>query len=137
LSPRKGARRMSDREHHCPFLNRADHRCAGFFSIEGLQHAFEHCFDAYKSCGVYAELLAERQAARAQAASGHAGAGAMRFLWATACTSPEAAADVKRSAGSSAGRSGPGTQFVQVRLPSVASHHVTGSEEAVGASAGR
>ena len=108
---------MSDREHHCPFLNRADHRCAGFFSIEGLQHAFEHCFDAYKSCGVYAELLAERQARRGQAAAGHAGG----FLWATACTSPEAAADVKRSARPAASRPQPNTrQFVQVRLPSVA-----------------
>ena len=124
---------MPDRANHCPFLNRSDHRCSGFFSIEQLRHAFEHCFDAYKSCGVYAELLAERQARRGQAAAGHAGG----FLWATACTSPEAAADVKRSAGSSPRRSGPGTQFVQVRLPSVAAHHVTSSEAAVGSSVGR
>ena len=48
---------MSDREHHCPFLNRADHRCSDFFSIERLQHAFEHCFHAYKACAVYQELL--------------------------------------------------------------------------------
>ncbi|CAA9407456.1 MAG: hypothetical protein AVDCRST_MAG64-2086, partial [uncultured Phycisphaerae bacterium] len=48
---------MSDREHHCPFLNRADHRCSAFFSIERLQHAFGHCFDAYRSCEVYQELL--------------------------------------------------------------------------------
>jgi hypothetical protein len=103
-----------------------------------LQHAFEHCFHAYKSCGVYAELLAERQAARAQAAAGHPGGPGMQFLWATACTSPEAAADVKRSAGSSRGRSRPSTQFVQVRLPSIAAgHHVPSSEAAVGSSAGR
>ena len=58
---------MSDREHHCPFLNRADHRCSDFFSIERLQHAFEHCFHAYKACAVYQELLVERQARRGYA----------------------------------------------------------------------
>lgn len=79
---------MSDREHHCPFLNRADHRCASFFSIERLQHAFEHCFDAYQSCEVYKELLVERLARRSEAAGDPPG-GPARFLWATACKRPE------------------------------------------------
>ena len=96
---------MSDREHHCPFLNRADHRCSSFFSIERLQHAFEYCFDAYRSCGVYQELLAERQTRRSRAAAGGAQPdGAGRFLWTTACTPPKP--HVK-------------TRFVQVRVPSL------------------
>src|SRR5262245_57600255 len=64
---------MSDREHHCPFLNRADSRCSDFFSIEQLQHAFEHCFHAYTACSVYQELLVERQTRREYAAAGPAG----------------------------------------------------------------
>ncbi len=99
---------MSDREHHCPFLNRSDHRCSAFFSIERLQHAFEHCFDAYRTCDVYLELLDERQARRSEAA-GWSGRpdGPGRFLWTTACTPPQAQPHVK-------------TRFVQVRLPSIA-----------------
>jgi hypothetical protein len=104
---------MSDREHHCPFLNRADHRCSAFFSIERLQHAFEHCFDAYQACDVYRELLVERQARRseaaASAAAGTAGGAPHqapgRFLWTTACTSPNP--DVT-------------TRFVRIRLPHAA-----------------
>jgi hypothetical protein len=119
---------MSDREHHCPFLNRSDHRCSRFFSMHDMQHAFEHCFDAYKSCGVYRELLAERQARRGQAAGAHATTGGVRFLWATACASPaEAASDVSQkaadpsSAQSPTGHGGtvggPRTQIVQLRVP--------------------
>ena len=65
---------MSDREHHCPFLNRADHRCSNFFSIESLRHAFEHCFDRYKQCRTYVELLVERRVKRngADATGAHA-----------------------------------------------------------------
>lgn len=59
---------MSDRVYHCPFLNRSDARCSDYFSIEQLQHAFEHCFHAYKSCAVYQELLVERQTRRGYAA---------------------------------------------------------------------
>ncbi len=98
---------MSDREFHCPFLNRTDHRCAAYFSIEGLQHAFEHCFHAYKSCEVYHELLAERMTRRGQAAAGEGSeAPAGPFVWASACKPAES--DVK-------------TRFVQVRLPTLAS----------------
>jgi hypothetical protein len=118
---------MSDREHHCPFLNRSDHRCSRFFSMHDMQHAFEHCFNAYQSCGVYRELLAERQARRGQAIAATPGVG---FLWATACQSPaEAASDVSQKAadpsseqitaaahGAAAASGGPRAQFVQVRL---------------------
>jgi hypothetical protein len=98
--------------------------------MHDMQHAFEHCFDAYKSCGVYRDLLAERQARRAAGAT--TAAGGVRFLWATACTSPatvpaaEAASDVSQKAADSPSAaaqpapSGPTPgrmQFVQLRLP--------------------
>jgi hypothetical protein len=118
---------MSDREHHCPFLNRSDHRCSHFFSMHDMQHAFEHCFDAYQSCGVYRELLAERQARRGQAAAAHATTGGVRFLWATACKMPaaaEAASDVSQTAADPSQRqlptghgADPRSQFVQLRVP--------------------
>jgi hypothetical protein len=106
-------------------LNRSDHRCSRFFSMHDMQHAFEHCFNAYQSCGVYRELLAERQARRGHAAA-HVTPG-VRFLWATACNSPtsEAASDVSQKAADpssnqvTADRAGTGAraQFVQLRLP--------------------
>jgi hypothetical protein len=49
---------------HCPFLNRSDSRCSDFFNLDQLRHAFKFCFDSYKTCPVYADLLLERQAAR-------------------------------------------------------------------------
>jgi hypothetical protein len=55
---------MPERADHCPFLNRADSRCADHFTIEGLHHAFEHCFDRYKQCRTYVELLVERRVKR-------------------------------------------------------------------------
>jgi hypothetical protein len=113
---------MSDREHHCPFLNRADHRCAAFFSIERLQHAFEHCFHAYKSCEVYQELLVERQARRGQIADGLRGSGSPgQFVWTTACPSRRES-DVT-------------TRFVQVRLPRVAAATVAGQNQGAGQAA--
>jgi len=56
---------MSDRVVHCPFLNRADSRCSNHFSLDRLGHAFEHCFDRYKTCPTYLELLVERRVRRA------------------------------------------------------------------------
>ncbi len=50
---------------HCPFLNRADRRCSDYFHLDRLDHAFAYCFGGYRSCPVYADLLAERRAWRA------------------------------------------------------------------------
>lgn len=129
---------MPDSEPHCPFLNRADRRCSTFFSIEQLQHAFEHCFHAYKACSVYQELLVERQARRSQAASGtHAG----RFVWATACASGAIAgggrseSHVSRSSstGAAADRARRSPQFVQVRIPSLAAGGLAHAQAGAGA----
>ena len=59
---------MSDHVEHCPFLNRADGRCAEHFQLDHLGHAFKYCFDEYHSCPVYAQQLAERQERRAAVA---------------------------------------------------------------------
>jgi hypothetical protein len=45
----------------CPFLNRSQQRCSPYFSIEQLEHVLSHCFDEYRACDVYLELLRERQ----------------------------------------------------------------------------
>jgi hypothetical protein len=52
---------MSERVPHCPFLNRADSRCANHFSLDRLGSAFDHCFGEYKACATYAEMLDERR----------------------------------------------------------------------------
>jgi hypothetical protein len=110
---------MSDREPHCPFLNRADTRCSTFFSIEQLQHAFEHCFHAYKACSVYQELLVERQARRSAAAT--AGGPGSQFVWTTACGGGDPASRQKSHDGTSTTTTPRrSSQFVQVRIPSVA-----------------
>lgn len=49
---------------HCPFLNRSDHRCSSFLSLDRIAHAFDHCFGDYKACPVYLELLLERRVRR-------------------------------------------------------------------------
>ena len=61
---------MSERQNHCPFLNRSDSRCSSYFSLDRLQHAFEHCFDQYQACPRYQELLKERMDRRAAALAG-------------------------------------------------------------------
>jgi hypothetical protein len=55
---------MAEQAHHCPFLNRADPRCSRHFSLDSLDHAFKYCFDRYKTCPVYLELLVERRLRR-------------------------------------------------------------------------
>jgi hypothetical protein len=60
---------MSVQGQHCPFLNRADPRCAANFSLERLDHAFEYCFDRYQACPVYLDLLVERRVRRASDAA--------------------------------------------------------------------
>lgn len=52
---------LSDCTHHCPFLNRPDHRCARHFHLDHLQHTFGFCFGSYQSCSVYTERFEERQ----------------------------------------------------------------------------
>src|SRR5438045_4664757 len=60
---------VAHRGHHCPFLNRADARCGENFSLERLDHAYEHCFNKYKACSIYHELLVERQVKRITASA--------------------------------------------------------------------
>ena len=55
---------MTEHEHNCPFLNRADERCSKYFHLDQLEHALGHCFDAFEACPVYAERLEERQIRR-------------------------------------------------------------------------
>ena len=57
---------MSERVHHCPFLNRSDARCSTHFSLDSLSAAFEHCLGAYAACPSYRELLAERRTRRGE-----------------------------------------------------------------------
>jgi len=59
---------MSEHGHHCPFLNRADSRCAENLKIDQLDHAFEYCFDVYAACPVYLDLLIERKTKNADTA---------------------------------------------------------------------
>ena len=59
---------MDDVVRHCPFLNRADGRCAEAFKLAGMSHAYRYCFDGYKTCPVYFELLIERRVRRGDAA---------------------------------------------------------------------
>jgi hypothetical protein len=58
---------MSASVNHCPFLNRTDARCSKHFCLDHLQHAFKFCFDRYKACPVYLELLVERRVRRLSA----------------------------------------------------------------------
>jgi len=60
---------MAEHVEHCPFLNRADGRCGEHFGLESLDHAFRYCFDRYKACPVYLELLLERRVKRVAEAS--------------------------------------------------------------------
>lgn len=61
----------TDRQHYCPFLNRADERCSSSFRLDHLGDAFGRCFDRYRTCDVYHELLLERQVRRAEALAMH------------------------------------------------------------------
>lgn len=57
---------MSYPDRHCPFLNRSDARCAERFQVVHLQHAFRYCFQTYKACPTYLELLVERRVRRVE-----------------------------------------------------------------------
>jgi hypothetical protein len=58
---------MSNHESHCPFLNRADHRCGNHFSLDKLDRAFDHCFGEYHACPTYQEMRRERRERRSGA----------------------------------------------------------------------
>lgn len=64
---------------HCPFLNRADHRCSENFNLDRLGFAFRYCFDKYKACPNYLELLVERRVKRATGAVLQDGDGKERY----------------------------------------------------------
>jgi hypothetical protein len=53
---------------YCPFLNRADWRCSDHFKLDGLRQAYSFCFDRYKKCPLYLQLLIERRVKRSDAA---------------------------------------------------------------------
>ena len=61
---------MAQSESHCPFLNRADSRCAGYLSLDRLRHSYDYCFGTYSACRVYNELLAERRLRQAESPEG-------------------------------------------------------------------
>jgi hypothetical protein len=46
---------------HCPFLNRADSRCAEHFRIDAMQHAFKYCVGRFRACPTYLQLRVERR----------------------------------------------------------------------------
>jgi hypothetical protein len=64
---------------HCPFLNRADSRCSENFNLDRLGYAFRYCFDKYRTCPNYLELLVERRLKRATGAVLHNADGKDRF----------------------------------------------------------
>src|SRR5436190_22145903 len=53
-----------ERPLQCPFIERVDHRCSSSFSLERLDHAFEVCFDQYKACPLFQQMMAERRLKR-------------------------------------------------------------------------
>jgi hypothetical protein len=53
-----------ERPLQCPFIERVDHRCSSYFSLERLDHAFEVCFDQYKACPLFQQMMAERRMKR-------------------------------------------------------------------------
>src|SRR5690242_17755116 len=55
---------MERPQQQCPFIDRVDHRCSSSFSLERLDHAFDVCFDQYKACPLFRELMAERRLQR-------------------------------------------------------------------------
>src|SRR3954451_21911814 len=53
-----------ERPLQCPFIERVDHRCSSSFSLERLDHAFEVCFDQYKACPLFQQMMVERRMQR-------------------------------------------------------------------------
>jgi hypothetical protein len=96
----------SSASHHCPFLNRADRRCSEHFSLDHLRHAFEFCFDSYKTCPHYLEMLVERQVKRVSASIG-----------AVASTGAGSAGGAGSATGMKIGAANAGNKLVQITLP--------------------
>jgi hypothetical protein len=108
----------------CPFIDRVDHRCSSAFSLERLDHAFEVCFDQFKACPLFKQLMAERRERRAagDAVTGHnqPGVESVPTLW-VAGNDSRAAHAVSR--------------FVQVRVSRVARGTIAASRHAADAHA--
>src|SRR4051794_15479449 len=62
-----------ERPLQCPFIERVDHRCSSYFSLERLDHAFEICFDQYKACPLFQQMMAERRQQRLGGLAGREG----------------------------------------------------------------
>ena len=43
----------------CPFLDRADARCATHMTLADIGYAFAYCANNYTDCPLYRELLAD------------------------------------------------------------------------------
>ncbi len=43
----------------CPFIDRADARCADHLTFRNLTRAFAHCADHYAACPIYRRLTAK------------------------------------------------------------------------------
>ncbi|NLW86861.1 MAG: hypothetical protein GXY38_08305 [Planctomycetes bacterium] len=46
----------------CPFINKADNRCANHWTLRNIMQTFLHCADSYHACPVYRTLLQEQLA---------------------------------------------------------------------------
>ena len=44
----------------CPFIDKAEARCADHLTLRNVARAFAHCANRYTTCPVYHKLLAER-----------------------------------------------------------------------------
>ena len=44
----------------CPFIDKADARCADHLTLRNISHAFAHCANRYTSCPIYQKLLADK-----------------------------------------------------------------------------
>lgn len=44
----------------CPFVDKAESRCAGHWTLQNVGRAFQHCADNYEDCPVYLNLIHER-----------------------------------------------------------------------------
>lgn len=111
---------MQECGQHCPFLNRSDPRCSGYFSLDRLQHAYEYCFGQYSGCGLYQEMLNERVGRRL--AAGAEGASARFAEWHTL--------------GASSGKQDGTPRLIQLRIPtrvSAARAHANAQPVATGA----